>query len=417
VLYDANATPCVDSPPFGDGAPFCPTTSNGAFLFNASLRPYDVNRTIYSGFAEVRLPLGEKLEVTGAARYEQYQGFGDTFNPKIAARWQATDWLALRASASTTYRAPRATFLTNTFTRGLTNASGTYKANDLYGNANLEAEEAVTYSTGVLFDNDRIRASVDFWHFDFKNPMTTEAPTDLVARMFPTADGDTRCGNPTVAALQARFTFAGGVCGKANIIGYRTNYINGGGVKTSGLDFQAEADLFEIAGGQLTAGFDGTYLLTYDESTTPIEGIYANTTKVGPVINPGSASTDDRVGTFRASLFTGYNQTRGNAFLNYSVGDHNIRWQMRYISGLVQTESSPKALAAALGKNPDIAEYFQHDVTYRLNIPRFDAQLSASVQNVFDEEPPFAFGTQYNYDPGSGSPLGRIISVGLKKKF
>ena len=46
TLYDANATPCVDSPPFGDGAPFCPTTANGPFLFNANLRPYDVERKI-----------------------------------------------------------------------------------------------------------------------------------------------------------------------------------------------------------------------------------------------------------------------------------------------------------------------------------------------------------------------------------
>lgn len=419
VAYDANATPCVDSPPFGDAIPPCPTTANGPFLFNANLRPYDVDRTIYSAFGEVKIPLGEKLEVTGAARYEEYQGFGETFNPKIAARWQALDWLALRGSASTTYRAPRATFVTNTFSRGLTNASGTYRSNDLYGNANLEAEEAVTYSTGLLFDNDRIKASVDYWNFDFKNPMTTESTADMVARMFP-GGSTARCTDAIFDALEARFTFSGAGCagGTGAIVGYRTQYINGGGVKTSGVDFQVNADLFEIGGGELSAGFDGTYLLTYDEKTSAIEGVYANATAG----NAGSPSLEERVGTFRASLFTGYNETRANAYVNFALGDHNLRWQTRYISGTRQVESTPLALAAALNASgipttTDVPEYYQHDVTYRMDIPSVEAQLNLSVQNVFDEEPPFAFGTQYNYDPGSGNPLGRVIAVSVKKQF
>ncbi len=40
-----------------------------------------------------------------------------------------------------------------------------------------------------------------------------------------------------------------------------------------------------------------------------------------------------------------------------------------------------------------------------------------TVQNLFDEDPPFAIGTQYNYDPGSGNPLGRVYAVALKKRF
>ena len=40
-----------------------------------------------------------------------------------------------------------------------------------------------------------------------------------------------------------------------------------------------------------------------------------------------------------------------------------------------------------------------------------------SVMNVFDADPPFAIGAQYNYDPGSGNPLGRVISLGVKKRF
>ena len=37
--------------------------------------------------------------------------------------------------------------------------------------------------------------------------------------------------------------------------------------------------------------------------------------------------------------------------------------------------------------------------------------------NILDKDPPFAIGTQYNYDPGSGNPLGRVWTVGIKKRF
>ena len=41
-----------------------------------------------------------------AARYEDYDDFGDTTNFKLATRWFVVDNVALRASASTGFRAP-----------------------------------------------------------------------------------------------------------------------------------------------------------------------------------------------------------------------------------------------------------------------------------------------------------------------
>lgn len=414
-FYDANATPCVDSTPFGDGAPFCPTTANGPFLFNANLRPYDVDRKIYSGFAEVRLPILDNLEVTVAGRYEKYAGVGDTFNPKANARWQALDWFALRGSIGTTYRAPQATIVTTTFDRGLTNASGTYRANDLFGNPNIEPEKATTYSVGAVFEFSRFNATIDYWNFDFKNPMTSEATADLLNVMFPTVGGvrqTTRCADTAYNAVRARFTFAGtndvAGCqlGVGNILAYRTQYINGGPIKTTGVDFQANVDIGDVFGGAVTAGFDGTYLLKYDEDPYSIEGFAT------------APATVERAGTYRASVFTGYNRLRANVFLNYALGPHNLRWQTRHVSSTTQTEATPIAIAVNTGQADaiKIKEYWQHDLTYKVDLP-WDTTASITVQNIFDTKPPFAIGTQYNYDYGSGNPLGRVIAVGAKKRF
>jgi iron complex outermembrane receptor protein len=405
VYYDANATPCVDSVPYGDGSPFCPTTANGPFLFNANLRPYDVNRKISSVFAETLIPITDGLELTLAGRYETYESQGDTFNPKASIRWQALDWLAFRGSVGTTYRAPAATLTTTNFARNLTNANGTYRANDLYGNPNLEPETAFTYNIGGVVEFSNFRATIDYWDFDFEDPLTSEATADLLNVMFPGGSATGNCGNAAYAAVQARFTFTGGNCGRANILSYRTQYINGGGVKTSGVDFQANLDVGELFNGALSAGFDGTYLLKFDEEPYDIEGFPSN-----------AAGVQKRAGTYRASLFTGYNRLRANAFVNWSSGMHNLRWQIRHVSSTTQVETNSIALAAALKQSIKIEEYWQHDLTYRAELP-WDTTATLTVQNIFDEDPPFAIGTQYNYDPGSGNPLGRVYAVALKKRF
>ncbi|HEY8573135.1 TonB-dependent receptor domain-containing protein [Phenylobacterium sp.] len=405
-LYDTEATPCVDSPPFGDGVPPCPTTGTGPFLFNANNSPSDVSRQITSLFAEVRVPVTDDLEVTLAGRYEDYQGLGSTSNPKLSARWQVNEWLALRGSVGSTYRAPLATITQATFDRGLTNASGTYRANDLYGNPNLKPETADTLDAGVILTIGRFNATLDYWQFDFKDQLTSEATADLLALAMPTTGG---CGP---AALLARLTLtspcdpaATAAVNRARILSYRTQYINGGGIKTSGLDFQANLDIGEALWGNLQAGFDGTWLLEYKEAPYTIEGVPSN-----------AAGVIDRVGTFRASIFTGYHQLRANAYVNWSRDVHNLRWQVRHISSTRQSEATALSLALNVRSTSKIDEYWQHDLTYTGQLP-WDVTLTLGVQNIFDAEPPFAIGTQYNYDPGSGNPLGRVFVAGVKKRF
>jgi iron complex outermembrane recepter protein len=316
------------------------------------------------------------------------------------------DWLALRGSVGTTYRAPAATITTTNFTRGLTNASGTYRANDLYGNPDLEPETAFTYNIGAAVKLGGFRATVDYWNFDFEDALTSEATADLIALMFPggAAAPLGHCGDAAYAAVQARFTFAG-ACNRSNILSYRTQYINGGQVKTSGIDFQASLDVGEVFGGELSTGFDGTYLLKYDEAPYEIEGFPSN-----------AAGVQERAGTYRASLFTGYNRLRANAYVNWSWDIHNVRWQVRHISSTTQIEALPIAIANAVKSTAKIGEYWQHDLTYRVELP-WETVATLTVQNLFDEDPPFAIGTQYNYDPGSGNPLGRVYSIAVKKRF
>lgn len=75
----------------------------------------DGSRDVYSGFAELYIPIftdlnaipfAQRLELTLAARTEHYSDFGTTTKPKISLAWSPASWLLLRASRSEGFRAP-----------------------------------------------------------------------------------------------------------------------------------------------------------------------------------------------------------------------------------------------------------------------------------------------------------------------
>ena len=114
-LNNSEITPCVDS--VDDGVPVC-SAPTGALIFNASNGNYHYTDDVWAVFAEVKLPILDNLEVTGAIRHEDYGSIGTTTNPKIAMRYEPLDWLTFRASASTTFRAPTALVTTPRLLQG-----------------------------------------------------------------------------------------------------------------------------------------------------------------------------------------------------------------------------------------------------------------------------------------------------------
>ncbi|MCC7268554.1 MAG: TonB-dependent receptor [Caulobacteraceae bacterium] len=403
---DIAATPCIDDAPFGDGLPLC-AGGTGPWTFYGATEEYDIDREVYAAFAEVRLPILENLEVTGAIRYEYYGGaFGSTTNPKIAARWQVTDWLALRGSAGTTFRAPPQTILTPGSSRGLAqfNLPGVgalYRPVDTANNPNLEPETANTYNAGLLIEAGGFRASVDYFRFDFKDELTTETAASLVSTMFPSADDSTwRCD---VAEFRSRFTFAVDAdpvaddCLPANLLGVRTNWINGPDVKTSGIDFSVSNAWDQLVWDtDLQLGLEGTYTFEYKRG--------ALVTLDGFTI----AQPLDRAGLSELlSAFYSYPKLRASAWANFHRGPHNLRWTTRFKEGTINVITG----FAPLGTRDEIT----HDIVYSGELP-WDTTLTLSVFNIFDKDPPFTR-SQYNYDYTNASFLGRVFQVGVKKRF
>ncbi|MCH8930305.1 MAG: TonB-dependent receptor [Proteobacteria bacterium] len=64
------------------------------------------SRAVLAFYAETSLPITEDLEISLAARFDSYNDFGTTVNPKISVGYRPTDTLLIRASYGEGFRAP-----------------------------------------------------------------------------------------------------------------------------------------------------------------------------------------------------------------------------------------------------------------------------------------------------------------------
>ena len=418
ALSNIEVTRCVDD--VDDRQPQC-AGGVGPFNLSPGVQEFSVDRIVKAVFAEVKLPLFDTLTVDGAIRYESYGGsVGSTVNPKAAAKWQALPWLAARGSIGTTFRAPPQTSVQPGFARTLqqfvdpTTGAALYRAVDTFANPDLEPETATNYSVGAVVELGDFLATVDWWTFKFKKELTVETAAAVYSTMFPNATpANWQCAN---AALASRFTFASGAgtavnpvtgtnCHPSNFQGMRTYLINGPSVDTSGVDFSASYRLREaiLPEGDLTLGVDGAYVFEYDRGAlVSLDGI---------TIAPGL----DRAGKAELlSAFYSQPQLKANLYVNYAIGPHNIRATLHYVDSL--DDLNHDIDTATPGVQPaKVKAWTPVDLVYRVELA-WDTTLTATIQNLFDKDPPFAYST-FNYDYLHGSPLGRVLQVNVRKLF
>jgi iron complex outermembrane receptor protein len=125
--------------------------------------PVDNSRNAQAAFVDVELKPVQWLSIEGAGRYDHYADFGGAATWKASARAEATHWLALRASASSGFRAPSLqqeyyssiTSVANGANKAFVNV-GTYQVGDpiarALGATPLQAEKSHDISAGIVLE-------------------------------------------------------------------------------------------------------------------------------------------------------------------------------------------------------------------------------------------------------------------------
>ncbi|MFA9200282.1 MAG: TonB-dependent receptor domain-containing protein [Cypionkella sp.] len=400
--------PCVSSLDFGTTT--C-ANRNGLLGFLGSSSNDSNEQDTKAVFAELQIPIGDRIDIQLAARYEDYGGgVGSTFDPKASARFQVTDWLALRGSYQTTFRAPPSTILTaGDYLTSLQFVGGSFRAVRVNDNPGLIPESATSYGGGVLVDFGGFSASVDYWRYELKDDIVAEPLSGLLNAVFGGSSGSNTapatkadCTNP----LSGRFIFSGGpggggcgsqapTLGDVNVI--NTNYTNGAGLSTSGLDFIANYRGDFGAEGSFGLGATASYVLDY-------------TTKdffIGDkLIQPGFSA----VGKLNYQT-TAYPlpEWKVTSYAELGWGRHNARLTLNYVKDYIDQRQAPTSTGYT------VPSFTTLDFTARVGLP-WDTDLLLSVYNLTNEKPGFAR-LDYNYDPFTANPLLRNFKVGLRKQF
>ncbi|MEM9233266.1 MAG: TonB-dependent receptor [Pseudomonadota bacterium] len=184
----------VEDTPSGDAVA---TRDNPEPVLGFSSTSADAERSQWAVFAELYVPLSDQLDMQLAGRYDSTDDYGDSFNPKIALRYEPFDQLVLRGNWSTSFRAPSlaqvgaGTRLTSytvdcTVTPQACGGDGTADGSQLLseevGNQDLNPEEADTWSVGAVIEpTDDITFTIDYWNIRHEDLVGVDED-DFIAR-------------------------------------------------------------------------------------------------------------------------------------------------------------------------------------------------------------------------------------------
>jgi len=345
---------------------------NGRFGFTGRSLPGGGSRTIKSVFGEAYLPVIENLDVQLAARYETY-GLFETLDPKIGVNWRPLDWLAVRGSFSTAFRAPDiGETVSDSVSSGVGQTvdpldptdTGTFRVIRTVSNPNLSPEKSENLNFGVTVEPiDNLQLSADYFDFDFTDQITLEAAQQVI-------DAD-----PNGPRIE-RDEFG-------RLLAVNRGYFNSGNTGTSGIDLRANYS-FYAGDNRFTIDNMATIITAYDVQL----GVGAAV--IDALGNRNSSNPGAPTPKFRDNLRVSWNN-----------GAHRANVAMRYTDSIADDIG---------GGEIDSWTVFDAQYSYAFGEDE-DVKLTVGAINLFDQKPPSAAFT--GYLPSLHDPLGRQAYIRL----
>jgi outer membrane receptor protein involved in Fe transport len=352
-----------------------------------------------------------RLDLSAAVRTERYSDFGSTTNPKLGVNWEPVRGVRLRGTYGKSFRAPNIDNLRQDpgtallFAFSIPDpASPTGESNILVQRGNdpdLRPEKATTWSLGADFEPrflPGLRANLTYYNIDYRDRITSPAANlfnFLVNR--PTYQGIIQ-DHPSPATIQAFYAspiFINplGVDPGTIVALVNAQLQNLSVVKQSGLDAEL-AYRFGALGGQAEIGARGAYIFHIKQALTP-------SAPVSDVVDILGNPVDLRV--------------RGRA--NWSDDRWSLSLFVNYLDSYTNlTNTQPRKVASSTTLDAQIGYRFP-----QASGPLARLRVAVSATNLVDARPPF---TVYNlgllatgYDPDNASPLGRVVSLQVTKRW
>jgi outer membrane receptor protein involved in Fe transport len=384
------------------------TSDNLDFVFGA--RPWSGRTTTDAFFSELSLPIGSRLEVNLAVRYEKFDEIDeDTTDPKISVLWQPIDGLSLRGSWGTSFRVPSLlqSFGTLTTVGNRQDVSGetTFKPSLTVGNPNLVPETAENWGVGVSWVPESgfmegFQIDVDYFTYEYEDIITRQPSQNLVdadnaaleAYRIANQAGGTLCGTDRECWIEG---MNAGVGNRAQVIRnpqaillrVLPDFANANEATISGVDINTSYS-FDTGIGNWRVGLQSAWIEEYeveDENGRVFDAV-GNYNSTNPVARP-------------------LPEWRINGTLNWNWENHRAFLIVKYVDELESDISAGTrgffAATARLGGNDSVANDLADtkiesmttaDIQYTYTFGELgllaDSAVSLGVMNFTNEEAP-----------------------------
>ena len=358
---------------------------------------YSAERDIYAAYGELGIPLHETINAQVALRYESYDGFGSSVDPKIAVRWQPNNIIGLRGSFSTAFRTPslQQAFGNQTGVEFIPGATTFVTV----GNPNLKNEESQSFNIGVILtpdiDNGSLRIAVDYFDFSYDDVITVDSIGGLIA--------DFNAGGNAPNPLLVADAFVAGTSSQVVTVGATStvdfvvaNFINAAAQDVSGvdidLDYTVETDI-----GIFDLSFGASIFTKFDIRETP----------TGPTIDAlGSRNLTNFARTLPNS--------RANSSIGWTYGPGRLGINIKFTDGFDNDEEfipSPTG-----GEVESVNSHIVVDLLYDLDIEKTNSSIGIGILNLLDNDPPYV-DTNFNFDSQIHDPRGRTGYIRFTQHF
>ena len=380
-------------------------------------------RTVGAMFAEVDVPLlpprqsvseNTTLALHLAARYEHYSDFGSSFNPRAGLAWNPVEGLRIRGTVSTSFKPPnfyelygaQYAFLTNA--PDANSASGVSPYLELDGsNPNLKAERSTEWTAGFDLMPKSVRGlSIHATYFQIRFKGRIAAPNVPFLDVFSSVSSYEPFiqDNPSSAELNALtqaptqytndtiYPGFGPPAALSDALVIMNNRLqNIGLTRVSGVNdtvsYENDSDGFRYH-----AGINTVYLSQYQN--VPVSG----------AVPINVLNTLENPVNFRGRLTAGI-EKRGLSF----------NGALNYVNHYIDPTGAVPI---------DIASWTTVDLQMAYRVPNWHwpmdgLQLALSCTNCLDRAPPAVRSSSFlfGYDPTNASPLGRFVSVTVRKRW
>jgi len=356
-------------------------------IFGTESVSASAEREQYAAYVEFSIPLSDSLELQLAGRYDDYSDFGNTTNPKIAFRWAPSDEITVRASWAQGFRAPslaqiglgpsqKSQFFVDTQRceqTGLDCQALDYNI-EFSGNPDLEAEESESWNIGFIWAPEAdFGISVDIWSITQDNKIDEEEFGPIYAA---------ECGNQN-STICVRLPATGGAS-LGTIQKVHSTFKNLSSQEVSGIDISGNYNHSLDDLGLLKFNLEWAYQDKFEKDGRDYTGEY------------------------------GYPEHRWIFSTNWEIGQFNTNINISYVGEFEDTPDIDFDGNLDFDSNTSrmVDSQILVDLQTSYHVTEF-TKVSLGVNNLLDEEPPFAIGDGdgdlYGYVSGVHNPRGRYL--------